>query len=178
LWVLCLTSLIVNIGDALNQEKSAAVFGRSAERIAILPHSRCPPTRSRQAALRERITKKVVWRAVDVNRPVMARLKVPCTLQCFVCRTAAFPRPLHLRRRCVSGLKGQLYQPGMKCQVSRPQGVVALQGQFSAGPCRVMAGPRGEPRGGTLAGLMVLERAFVAAAHGPVSTQTSTRSRQ
>ena len=47
---------------------------------------------------------------------------------------------------------------------------VALQGQFSAGPCRVMAGPRGELRGGALAGLMVPSRAFVAAAHGPVST--------
>jgi hypothetical protein len=63
-----------NINDALNQEKSAAVFRKSAERTAILPPSRCPPTRSRQAALLERITKNVLWRAVDVNRPVRARL--------------------------------------------------------------------------------------------------------
>jgi hypothetical protein len=43
-WVLCVQSLIINTCDALNQEKSAAVFGRSAGRIAILPPSRCPPT--------------------------------------------------------------------------------------------------------------------------------------
>ena len=27
---------------------------------------------------------------------------------------------VHLGHCCVSGLKGQLYQPGMKCQVRRP----------------------------------------------------------
>jgi hypothetical protein len=56
--------------------------------------------------------------------------------------------------------------------------VVALQGQFSASPCRVMGGPRGELRGSAVVGLMVLGRALVAATHGPVSTRTPTRTRQ
>jgi hypothetical protein len=43
---------------------------------------------------------------------------------------------------CVSGLKGQLCQRGMKCQVRRSQGVVALQGQLLAGLCRVVGGPQ------------------------------------
>ena len=88
------------------------------------------------------------------------------------------PVPVHLRRCCVSGLKGQLYQPGMKCQVSRPRSVVALQGQLSAGPCRVMVGSRGERRGGAMVGLLVPGRALVAAAQVPVSTRTPTRTRQ
>jgi hypothetical protein len=35
---------------------------------------------------------------------------------------------------CVSGLSGQLHQPGMQCQVTRPPSPVALSGQLSAGP--------------------------------------------
>jgi hypothetical protein len=34
----------------------------------------------------------------------------------------------------------------MKCQVMRPQGVVALQGQLLVGPRRVMGGTRGVTR--------------------------------
>ncbi|MFM8475697.1 MAG: hypothetical protein ACKOEO_07850, partial [Planctomycetaceae bacterium] len=48
---------------------------------------------------------------------------------------------------CVSGLSGQLDQPGMKCQVTRSRGVFALQGQLLAGPRRVMVGQRGVLRG-------------------------------
>ena len=41
----------------------------------------------------------------------------------------------------------------MKCQVSRPQGVVALQGQLLAAPRRVMGGTRGVLRGGEMVDL-------------------------
>ena len=62
---------------------------------------------------------------------------------------------VHSPHSCVSGLKGQLCQPGMKCQVRRTQCPVALQGQLLAGPCRVMGGPRGELRGGAMVDLLV-----------------------
>ena len=41
----------------------------------------------------------------------------------------------------------------MKCQVSRPRGIIALQGQLLAGPRRVMGGTRGMLRGGAMVDL-------------------------
>jgi len=66
----------------------------------------------------------------------------------------------------------------MKCQVRRPQNVVAPQGQLSAGPCRVMGGPRGVLRGEAMVGLLVTGGALVAAPQVPVSTRTPARTHQ
>ena len=41
----------------------------------------------------------------------------------------------------------------MKCQVMRRRVVFALQGQLSAGPCRVRGGARGALRGGAMVDL-------------------------
>ncbi|MGV2341226.1 MAG UNVERIFIED_CONTAM: hypothetical protein LVR18_46965 [Planctomycetaceae bacterium] len=135
-------TLHVNTNDALNQEKSAAVFRKSAGRIAILLPSL--PPRSRQAELRKRITKNVVWRAVDVNRPVMARLKVPFALQCLALAAMLRFRPLR------PALPAWHEMPGQASPERRRPAR-----QLSERPCRVMAGPRGELRGGRMAGLMV-----------------------
>ena len=74
--------------------------------------------------------------------PVFTRFRSLC-----IHGPASLPVHVHLGPSCVFGLKGQLHQPGMKCQVMRPRGVVALQGQLLAGPRRVMGGARGVRRG-------------------------------
>jgi hypothetical protein len=111
----------------------------------------------------------------------LAPCAFPISTRCLslrICRTAAFPRPVHLRPCCVSGLKGQLHQPGMKCQVRRPQCPVALQGQPSAGPCRVMGGTRGECVTGRWWVCWCRARPWVAANQVPASTRTPARTRQ
>jgi hypothetical protein len=50
--------------------------------------------------------------------------------------------------RCVSGLSGQLHEPGMKCQVGRSPSPVALSGQLLVSSRRVPDGARGRIRCG------------------------------
>jgi hypothetical protein len=66
----------------------------------------------------------------------------------------------NFRPCCVSGLSGQLHQPGMKCQVTRRRVVVALQGQLSAGSRRVSGGTHGVLRGGAIVDLWVRRARF------------------
>jgi hypothetical protein len=66
----------------------------------------------------------------------------------------------NFRPCCVSGLSGQLHQPGMKCQVTRRRVVVALQGQLSARSRRVSGGTHGVLRGGAIVDLWVRRARF------------------
>ena len=47
--------------------------------------------------------------------PVFTRFQSLC-----IHGVSLLPVLVHLRSSCFSGLKGQLHQPGMKCQVMRP----------------------------------------------------------
>jgi hypothetical protein len=86
-------------------------------------------------------------------------LAMPCLPHGCVSTSRALAAPLRFRPEGPA-LSAWHEMPGQASPRRR-----CLQGQFSAGPCRVMGGPRGVLRGGAMVDLMVPGCALVAAAH-------------